>query len=121
MFKQKPPISDGKASYVKLVFLNILFPTMFPLHSAKRNGLEKNGPRKIKTYIEKRFNGSKVQIHDVDKPNGIKSEQSVALREDIFDLMMISAQLCTLPWSPERLQYLRHFFPTLPLGCIDAQ
>ena len=30
MFKQKPTISDGKAIYVKLVFLNILFQTMFP-------------------------------------------------------------------------------------------
>ena len=35
--------------------------------------------------------------------------------------MMISAPPCTLPWSPERLQYLRHFYPTLPLACIDAQ
>ena len=121
MFKQKPTISDGKANYVKLVLLNILFPTMFPLHPEKKNGLEKNGPRKIKTYIEKHFNGSKVQINDVYKPNGIKSERSAALREDIFDLMMISAPPCTLPWSPERLQYLRHFYPTLPLACIDAQ
>ena len=51
MFKQKPTISDGKANYVKLVFLNILFPTMFPLHPEKINGLEKNGPRKIYAKI----------------------------------------------------------------------
>ena len=111
---------------MKLVFLNILFPTLFPLHPEKKNGLEKNGPPKIKTYIEKHFNGSNVQINDVYKPNGNdlykpKSERSAALREDIFDLMMISAPPCTLPWSPERLQYLRHFYPTLPLACIDAQ
>ena len=121
MFKQKPTISDGKATYVMFVFLNILFPTMSPLHLKKKNGLEKNGPRKIKTYIEKHFNGSKVQINDVYKPNRIKSERSAALREDIFDLKMISAPPCTLPWSPDRLQYLRHFYPTLPLACIDAQ
>ena len=121
MFKQKPTISDGKANYVKLVFLNILFPTMFPLHPEKKNGLEGNGPRKIKTYIEKHFNGSNVQINDVYKPNRIKSEQSAALREDIFDLMMLSAPSCTLPWSSERLQYLGPFYPTLPLACIDAQ
>ena len=35
--------------------------------------------------------------------------------------MMISAPPCTLPWSPERLQYLRHFYPILPLACLDAQ
>ena len=95
MFKQKPTISDGKANYVKLVFLNVLFPTMFPRHPEKKNGLEKNGPRKIKTYIENHFNGSKVQINDVYKPKGIKSERSAALREDIFDLMMIYAPPCT--------------------------
>ena len=39
----------------------------------------------------------------------------------MFDLLMISAPPCTLPWSPERLQFLRHFYPTLPLACIDAQ
>ena len=94
---------------------------MFPLHPEKKNGLEKNGPRKIKTHIDKHFNGSKVHIKDVYKPNGIKSERSAALREDIFDLTMISASPCTLPWSPERLQRLRHFYPTLPLACIDAQ
>ena len=65
--------------------------------------------------------GSKVQMNDVYKPNGIKSERSAALREDIFDLMMISAPACTLPWTPERLEYLRHFYPTLPLDCIDAK
>ena len=47
MFKQKPTISDGKANYMKLVFLNIQFPTMFPLHPEKINGLEKNDPRKV--------------------------------------------------------------------------
>jgi len=57
MFKQKPIIFDGKASFVKLVFLNTLFPTMFPLDPEKKNGLEKNGPRKIKTHLEKHFNG----------------------------------------------------------------
>ena len=51
MFNQKPTISDGKANYVKLVFLNILFPTMFPLHPQKINGLEKNGPRKMYAKI----------------------------------------------------------------------
>ena len=101
MFKQKPTVSDGKANFVKLVFLNILFPTMSPLHPGKKNCRKKNGPRKIKTYIEKHFNGSQNQINDVYKPNGIKSERSAALREDIFDLMMISAPPCTLPWSPK--------------------
>ena len=121
MFKQKPTVSDGKSNFVKLVFLNILFPTMSPLHPEKKNCRKKNGARKIKTYIEKHFNGSKNQINDVYKPNGIKSERSAALREDIFDLMMISAPPCTLLWSPEGLQYFRRFYPTLPLACIDAQ
>ena len=94
---------------------------MFPLHPEKKNGLAKNGPRMIKTYIEKHFNGSKVQINDVFKPNGIKFERFAALREDIFDLLMKSAPLRTLLWSPERLQYLRHFYPTLPLASFDAQ
>ena len=35
--------------------------------------------------------------------------------------MMKSATPCTPTWSPERLQYLRYFYPTLPLACIDAQ
>ena len=51
MFKQKPTISDGKANYVKLVFLNILFPTMFPFYPEKMNGLKKNGPRKMYAKI----------------------------------------------------------------------
>ena len=73
------------------------------------------------SMIKSNVTGSKVQMNDVYKPNGINSERSAALREDLFDLMMISAPACTLPWTPERLEYLRHFYPTLTLDCIDAK
>ena len=83
-----------------------------------KNGLKKKGPRKIKTYIERHFNGSKVQINEVYKPDGIKSEWSPALPENIFDLMTLSTPPCTLPWSPEKLQKMRHFYSTLPV-CVS--
>ena len=116
---KNPPSLTGKQIMWSLSSWTFSFPRGSPYIPKRKMVSAKNGPRKIKTYIEKHFNGSKVQINDVYKPNGIKSEQSAA--EDIFDLMMISAPPCTLPGSPERLQYLRHFYPTLPLACIDVQ
>ena len=48
----KSTISDGKANYVKLVFPNILFPTMFPL-SREKWSREKWLTRKMYAKIHK--------------------------------------------------------------------
>ena len=52
---QKPKIVSDHTSYVKLSFLSILFPTIFPLES---NGcLNPNDRRKVKTFLTKQFAG----------------------------------------------------------------
>ena len=58
--------------------------------------------------------GLNVNFSDVYKPHGIK-ERCPLLREDVFDLLIISAPPSLIPWTTERVGYIRQFFPSLPI------
>ena len=50
----------------------------------------------------------------------MKAERCALLREDLFDLLIISAPPSILPWSTERMRFLRRYYPSLPLSSIDC-
>ena len=58
--------------------------------------------------------GLNVNFSDVYKPHGFK-ERCPLLREDVFDLLIISAPPSLIPWTAERVGYIRQFFPSLPI------
>jgi hypothetical protein len=58
--------------------------------------------------------GLNVNFSDVYKPHGFK-ERCALLREDVFDLLIISAPPSLIPWTTERVGYIRHFIPSLPI------
>ena len=50
----------------------------------------------------------------------MQAERCPLLREDVFDLLIISAPPSILPWSTERMRFLRRYYPSLPLSSIDC-
>ena len=50
----------------------------------------------------------------------MQAERCALLREDVFDLLIISAPPSILPWSTERMRFLRRYYPSLPLSSIDC-
>ena len=58
--------------------------------------------------------GLNVNFSDSYKPHGFK-ERCALLREDVFDLLIISAPPSLIPWATERVGYIRQFFPSLPI------
>ena len=58
--------------------------------------------------------GLNVNFSDVYKPLGFK-ERCALLREDVFDLLIISAPPSLIPWTTERVGYIRHFNASLPI------
>ena len=58
--------------------------------------------------------GLNVNFSDVYKPHGFK-ERCPLLREDVFDLLIISAPPSLIPWTTERVGYIRQFFTSLPI------
>ena len=59
--------------------------------------------------------GTSVNIEVEYKPHGVKIERYALLREDIFDMLMISAPPSLLPWTTERETFLRQFYPSFPI------
>ena len=51
-----------------------------------------------------------INIEDAYKPHGVKLERWALLREDIFDMLVISTPPSLLPWTTERETFLRQFF-----------
>ena len=58
--------------------------------------------------------GLNVNFSDVYKPHGFK-ERCPLWREDVFDLLIISAPPSMIPWTTERVGYIRQLFPSLPI------
>ena len=59
--------------------------------------------------------GTSVHIEDTYKPHGVKMERYALLREDVFDILVISAAPSLLPWTTERETFLRQFYPSFPI------
>ena len=58
--------------------------------------------------------GLNVNFSDVYKLHGFK-KRCPLLREDVCDLLIISAPPSLIPWTTERVGYIRQFFPSLPI------
>ena len=58
--------------------------------------------------------GLNVNFSDVYKPHGFK-ERCALLREDVFDILILSAPPSLIPWTTERAGYIGLFFPSLPI------
>ena len=61
-----------------------------------------------------------MKIDDAYKPHGVKVERCALLREDLFDLFLISAPPVLLPWTTERVEFIRCYYPSIPLSSIDG-
>ena len=58
--------------------------------------------------------GLNVNFSDVYKPHGFK-KRCALLREDVFDILIISAAPSLIPWTTEKVGYIGLFFPSLPI------
>ena len=58
--------------------------------------------------------GLNVNFSDLYKPHGFK-ERCALLREDVFDLLIISAPPSLISWTTERVGYIRQFLSSLPI------
>ena len=61
-----------------------------------------------------------MKIDDAYKPHGVKAERCALLREDLFDLFLISAPPVLLPWTTERVEFIRRYYPSIPLSSIGG-